>query len=184
MVEILDIWNENGKPTGQSADKAVLHQKGLFHPTVHIWFYTPTPNILLQKRAANKQTFPNQWDVSVAGHVASGETILEGATREIEEEIGLSVKPEDLDLISVRKNVNKFSNGIIDAEFQHVFLCELSVAVEALSIQKEEVDAVRLFSFGELKKCQAHKHPDFSIVPADMEYYTFIMQAINDKLLN
>lgn len=184
MLEILDIWNENGKPTGQSADKALLHQEGLFHPTVHIWFYTPTPNILLQKRAANKQTFPNLWDVSVAGHVASGETVLEGATREIEEEIGLSVKPEDLDLISVRKNVNKFSNGIIDAEFQHVFLCKLPVAIEVLSIQKEEVDAVRLFSFEELKKCQAHKHPDFSIVPANMEYYTFIMQAINDKLLN
>jgi 8-oxo-dGTP pyrophosphatase MutT (NUDIX family) len=116
--------------------------------------------------------------------VASGETVLEGAIREIEEEIGLSVKPEDLDLISVRKNVNKFSNGIIDAEFQHVFLCKLPVAIEGLSIQKEEVDAVRLFSFEELKKCQAHKHPDFSIVPANMEYYTFIMQAINDKLLN
>lgn len=184
MLEILDIWNENGKPTGQSADKAVLHQNGLFHPTVHIWFYTPTPNILLQKRTANKLIFPNLWDVSVAGHVASGETVLEGATREIEEEIGLSVKPEDLNLISVRKNVNKFSNGIIDAEFQHVFLCELSVAIEALRIQKEEVDAVRLFSFVELKQCQAHKHPDFSIVPADMEYYTFIMQAINNKLLN
>ena len=184
MLEILDIWNENGKPTGQSADKAVLHQNGLFHPTVHIWFYTPTPNILLQKRTANKLIFPNLWDVSVAGHVASGETVLEGATREIEEEIGLSVKPEDLNLISVRKNVNKFSNGIIDAEFQHVFLCELSVAIEALRIQKEEVDAVRLFSFVELKQCQAYKHPDFSIVPADMEYYTFIMQAINNKLLN
>ena len=161
-----------------------MHQNGLFHPTVHIWFYTPTPNILLQKRTANKLIFPNLWDVSVAGHVASGETVLEGATREIEEEIGLSVKPEDLNLISVRKNVNKFSNGIIDAEFQHVFLCELSVAIEALRIQKEEVDAVRLFSFVELKQCQAHKHPDFSIVPADMEYYTFIMQAINNKLLN
>lgn len=184
MLEILDIWNENGKPTGQSADKAVLHQNGLFHPTVHIWFYTPTPNILLQKRTANKLIFPNLWDVSVAGHVASGETVLEGATREIEEEIGLSVKPEDLNLISVRKNVNKFSNGIIDAEFQHVFLCELSVAIEALRIQKEEVDAVRLFSFVELKQCQAHKHPDFSIVPADIEYYTFIMQAINNKILN
>jgi hypothetical protein len=61
-------------------------------------------------------------------------------------------------------------------------LCKLPVAIEALSIQKEEVDAVRLFSFEELKKCQAHKHPDFSIVPADMEYYSFVMNAISKKL--
>jgi hypothetical protein len=61
-------------------------------------------------------------------------------------------------------------------------LCELPVGIEAFRIQKEEVDAVRLFSFEELKKCQAHKHPDFSVVPADMEYYSFIMNTILKKL--
>ena len=117
----------------------------------------------------------------ISGYVTSPLTIFMGFLGK--DALGYFVKAPKVAQL-VRKNVNKFSNGIIDAEFQHVFLCKLPVAIEGLSIQKEEVDAVRLFSFEELKKCQAHKHPDFSIVPANMEYYTFIMQAINDKLLN
>ncbi|MGC6525312.1 MAG: NUDIX hydrolase [Flavobacteriaceae bacterium] len=180
MKELLDIWDASGKPTGQVLEKSIAHQKGLFHPTVHVWFYTSTPSLLLQKRGANKETFPNLWDVSVAGHVSSGESILDGALREIKEEIGLQLKSDDLLLIDVRKNINQFSNGIIDCEFQHVFLSELKTGVKDLVIQKEEVDDVRLFSFEEMEICMQQKHPEFKIVPADMSYYKFVM----DKVLN
>ena len=180
MKELLDIWDASGKPTGQVLEKSIAHQKGLFHPTVHVWFYTSTPSLLLQKRGANKETFPNLWDVSVAGHVSSGESILDGALREINEEIGLQLKSDDLLLIDVRKNINQFSNGIIDSEFQHVFLSELKTGVKDLVIQKEEVDDVRLFSFEEMEICMQQKHPEFKIVPADMSYYKFVM----DKVLN
>jgi len=180
LKELLDIWDASGKPTGQVLEKSIAHQKGLFHPTVHVWFYTSTPSLLLQKRGANKETFPNLWDVSVAGHVSSGESILDGALREIKEEIGLQLKSDDLLLIDVRKNINQFSNGIIDCEFQHVFLSELKTGVKDLVIQKEEVDDVRLFSFEEMEICMQQKHPEFKIVPADMSYYKFVM----DKVLN
>jgi len=180
LKELLDIWDASGKPTGQVLEKSIAHQKGLFHPTVHVWFYTSAPSLLLQKRGSNKETFPNLWDVSVAGHVSSGESILDGALREIKEEIGLQLKLDDLLLIDVRKNINQFSNGIIDCEFQHVFLSELKTGVKDLVIQKEEVDDVRLFSFEEMKICMQQKHSEFKIVPADMSYYKFVM----DKVLN
>lgn len=178
MKELLDIWDESGKPTGQVYEKSIAHQKGLFHPTVHVWFYTSAPSLLLQKRGSNKETFPNLWDVSVAGHVSSGESILDGALREIKEEIGLQLKSDDLILIDVRKNINQFSNGIIDCEFQHVFLSELKIGLEHLVIQKEEVDDVRLFSFDEMEICMQKKHSEFKIVPADMSYYKFVMNKV------
>ena len=134
--------------------KDEAHQRGWFHPTVHIWFYTNTPSLLLQKRGLFKQTCPGFWDVSVAGHVSAGETILEGALREVKEEIGLDIKQTDLRLLDVRKNTNRFENGIIDCEFQHVFLAKLDTDVSNLKIQEVEVDAVRLFSFEELQKCR------------------------------
>ncbi|MDG1384280.1 MAG: NUDIX domain-containing protein, partial [Flavobacteriaceae bacterium] len=92
MDEYLDIWNSDGQPTGQSCLKNEAHQNGWFHPTVHIWFYTATPALLLQKRSLTKETFPGFWDVSVAGHVSAGESILEGAIREVKEEIGLNIQ--------------------------------------------------------------------------------------------
>lgn len=178
MDEFLDIWDDFGQPTGQVCNKSLAHQKGFFHPTVHIWFYTSTPSLLLQKRGSNKETFPNLWDVSVAGHVAAGESILEGALREVLEEIGLQLNTDDLRLIDVRKNINQFSNGITDCEFQHVFLAEFKTDIKALKIQTEEVDAVRLFTFDELETCRRKQHPIFSIVPADMNYYRYVMDEV------
>jgi isopentenyl-diphosphate delta-isomerase len=176
--EYLDIWNTDGQPTGKKCLKDEAHQKGWFHPTVHIWFYTNTPSLLLQKRGFSKQTYPGFWDVSVAGHVSAGETILEGALREVKEEIGLDIKQTDLRLLDVRKNTNRFENGIIDCEFQHVFLAKLDTDVSNLKIQEAEVDAVRLFSFEELQQCILKKQPDFTIVPADMRYYQFVMDWV------
>ena len=182
MDEYLDIWDADGQPTGKKCLKDEAHQKGWFHPTVHIWFYTNTPSLLLQKRSLNKQTFPGLWDVSVAGHVIAGESIIDGALREIKEEIGLDIKEIDLILLEVRKNTNRFDNGIIDCEFQHVFLSKLDTAVSNLKIQEAEVDAVRLFSFEELQQCILKKQPDFTIVPADMSYYQFVMDSVLKEL--
>ena len=178
MDEYLDIWNSEGQPTGHTCLKDEAHQNGWFHPTVHLWFYTATPALLLQKRSLTKETFPGFWDVSVAGHVSAGESIIEGALREVEEEIGLNIQEADLTLLDIRKNTNRFDNGIIDCEFQHVFLVKLEVPVSQLRIQESEVDAVRLFSFEELQICKRKLHPTYSIVPADMSYYQFVMDAI------
>ncbi len=178
MEEYLDIWNSEGQPTGKIGTKDEAHQKGLFHPTVHVWFYTPAPALLLQKRSLSKQTFPGFWDVSVAGHVSAGESILEGALREVKEEIGLDIPPSDLVPLDIRKNTNRFENGVIDCEFQHVFLVKLETDVSQLRIQETEVDAVRLFSFEELQNCMLQKHPTYNIVPADMSYYQFVMDAV------
>ena len=63
-------------------------------------------------------------------------------------------------------------------EFQHVFLIKLETTVSHLTIQETEVDDLRLFSFEELKNCMLQKHPIYNIVPADMSYYQFVMDAV------
>ena len=178
MDEYLNIWNSDGQPTGKKCLKDEAHQKGLFHPTVHIWFYSSGHSLLLQKRSLNKEIFPGFWDVSVAGHVSAGESILDGAIREVKEEIGLDIKASDLKPLDIRKNTNRFSNGVIDCEFQHVFLVKLDTELSQLRIQESEVDAIRLFSFEELQQCMLKNHPDFTIVPADMCYYQFVMDWV------
>ncbi|MEP3384912.1 MAG: NUDIX domain-containing protein, partial [Flavobacteriaceae bacterium] len=99
MDELIDILDENGNHVGKTCLKSEAHLKGLFHPTVHIWFYTKDGGILFQKRGKDKKTFPLLWDVSVAGHIGAGEPIIEAAIREVEEEIGLKVLASDLDKI-------------------------------------------------------------------------------------
>ncbi len=58
MDELLDILDTDGNPTGTTAMKSKAHRIGLFHATVHIWFYTSEGELLLQQRGKNKGTHP------------------------------------------------------------------------------------------------------------------------------
>lgn len=182
MDELLDIRDEFGEPTGKTTLKSEAHKRGLFHATVHIWFYTKNGDVLLQKRASSKETFPNFWDVSVAGHVLAGETIEDAAIREVKEEIGIAILKTDLVKIDVRKNINRHPNGIIDCEFQNVFLCKLDVALHKLKKQDDEVEDLRLFTLKKFKYLIAHRNEDFRLVPADYSYYTFVINNITNVL--
>lgn len=179
MQEYIDIWTENGIPTGTNSLKEEAHMNGLFHPTVHIWFYTKNGSILLQQRSKHKETFPSFWDVSVAGHVLSGESILDAAIREVKEEIGLDILENNLNQIDIRKNINKHPNGIIDCEFQHVFLSELKTDTNNLTIQKEEVDGIKLITLKQLGFYTENRNETFKLVPADYTYYSFIIEQVN-----
>lgn len=176
--EYLDILDELGKPTGKICLKSEAHKKGYFHPTVHIWFYTENGQVLFQKRGINKETFPNYWDVSVAGHIIAGETVVEAALREVEEEIGLTIKTSQLHKIDIWKSINIHPNGIKDCEFQNVFLCKLEVTLDELKKQDEEVDGLCLLSLEKFKYFTKHRKEDFKLVPADYSYYKFVIDNI------
>ena len=133
MDELIDILDKHGKPTGASRLKSIAHKEGLYHPTVHIWCYSSTGNILLQQRGKHKETFPLKWDVSVAGHVGAGEPMALGAQREIKEEIGVDLQPERLEKVGVFKSEKHHAPDFIDREFHHVFLCCLD---ETVALQK------------------------------------------------
>ena len=182
MDEYLDILDELGNPIGNTALKSEVHQKGYFHATVHIWFYTETGKVLFQKRGDTKETFPNYWDVSVAGHVMAEETIINAAIREVDEEIGLTIKAPQLNKIDIRKSINMHPNGIKDCEFQNVFLCKLDIALDKLNKQDEEVDDLCLLSLDKFKYFIINRNKDFKLVPADYSYYTFVIDNIINVL--
>ena len=161
--------------------KSEAHRKGLFHPTIHVWFYTPEGQVLFQKRAKNKDTFPSLWDVSVAGHIGAGEDIKEAALREIEEEIGLSVVGSQLEGIGLFKSMQKHSETLIDNEFHHNFLCELKVPLEQLTRQQSEVDDLQLFPLDDFKnRLEENRLEGF--VPHSKSYYMETMDAISKRL--
>lgn len=175
MDEPIDILTATGEHTGKTCLKSEAHQKGLYHQTVHIWFYTDDQRILLQKRASVKKVFPNHWDVSVAGHVGAGEKIEVAAIREVHEEIGLSISENELTKIGFRKDEIVHPNGILDNEFKHIFLCKLHQEVSGLTRQVSEIDDLQLFDFSILKNPE--KHGSF-MVPNINHYYDFIYDHI------
>ena len=182
MEEYVDVMDSNGNYTGEKVPKSVAHNKGLFHPTVHIWFYTRYGYILLQQRGRNKSTFPLLWDVSVAGHVASGESIEAAAIREIEEEIGLKLEEKELDHLGVFKSEHEHHSSLIDREFHYTFLCELKAPLSSLRKQESEVEAIKLlplFTFAE--EVWGLANPQ-RYVPHQRAYYKAVIKALKERL--
>lgn len=178
MDELVDILDSDGKFTGETELKSYAHRLGLFHATVHIWFYTSDGKVLLQKRGKHKDTYPLLWDVSVAGHVGAGEPIELSALREVEEEIGWTISKDQLQKIGVFKSIQKHNNELIDCEFHHTYLCKLKVPLENLQKQESEVEALKLISLNQFMQ----EHQFSTYVPHDLSYYQTIIKSIKEKL--
>ena len=84
-MEIFDIVDEKGIPTGETIERTQAHEKGVRHRTAHIWIVREQDGkaqLLLQKRSAEKDSFPGRFDTSSAGHIQAGDEPEESAIRE------------------------------------------------------------------------------------------------------
>ena len=175
MDELIDILTPEGKSTGKTALKSEAHKNGWFHATAHIWFFTSDKKILLQKRALTKKVFPGIWDISVAGHIGAGEEVLEGAKREVFEEIGLILEDKDFIKIGTRIHQVNHENGIQDNEHHHVFIAELKTPISKLTMQPEEVAGLELW---DLKVLKETKNLENVLLPRFHEYYVTVYNKI------
>ena len=108
MAEYLDIVDENGIPTGETVERETAHAKGIRHRTVHLWLVRKKDGklqVLLQRRAKHKESFPDRYDTSSAGHIPAGSDYRESAIRELFEELGVHAKAEDLVYCGTRRVV-------------------------------------------------------------------------------
>lgn len=175
MDELIDILDSEGNFTGRTCLKSEAHKHGHFHATVHVWLYTRDERVLLQKRSPNKKVFPNLWDISVAGHIAAGEQILDAALREVYEEIGLELRQTDLVKIGIRKHQVSHANGIQDNEIHHVFIAELKTDLSDLTVQEEEVAGLELFDLSILSNT---KNLENVLLPRFHDYYCKVQEKI------
>ena len=67
-MEYLDILDENGNKTGESRPRSEVHSKGYWHKGIHVWIINSNKELLVQRRSANKDVYPNKLHISVAGH--------------------------------------------------------------------------------------------------------------------
>src|SRR4030042_2516072 len=94
--ELLIQVDEHNNVIG-SISRGEAHEKqGVFYRTIYVLVKDENDKVLTQQRSATKDLYPNCWDLSVGGHVNFGKTFEETAVRELDEEIGLDLKKEDL----------------------------------------------------------------------------------------
>lgn len=171
-MEIFDIVDENGIPTGETIQRTVAHDKGIRHRTAHIWIVRNTDNgceVLLQQRSYNKDSFPGRYDTSSAGHIRAGDEPLDSALRELGEELGIKAEPAALTYIGkfpIQYEREFFGKPFRDCEVAFVYLYTEPVDINALTLQADEVESVKWFAIDEVYKACVNHSPEFC-VPVD-----------------
>ncbi|MBQ2640398.1 MAG: NUDIX domain-containing protein [Lachnospiraceae bacterium] len=106
--------------------------------------------VLLQKRSACKDSNPGCYDISSAGHLASGDVPLEGAVRELREELGLVMDPEDLHYVGRHRGSFQapfYGRMFRDNELSSVYVITREIEDAQLVLQEDEVESVRWMDY-------------------------------------
>lgn len=162
-MEIFDIVDEQGNPTGDTVERSEAHANGIRHRTAHIWIARKVGDkwqVLLQKRAQTKDSFPGRYDTSSAGHIQAGDEPLESAIRELAEELGIHAAPEQLEFAGTFRiqYEKEFHNKLFkDNEIAFVYVYLGEVDIHRVSVQEEELECVEWFDLDETyNECLVH----------------------------
>ena len=131
-LELWDILDENGNKTGKTIERGKPTKKGEYNLVVHVWIQNSEGEYLIQKRAANK-TYSLLW-AATGGHAITGDDSLRAALREVKEELGLDLSPDNgVRLFRIKRDY--FDNP----DFLDVWLFKENVDINSLTFHPDEV---------------------------------------------
>ena len=126
--------NHYKNKTGRFHKRGLPLNKDDYHIIIHAWVVNSNDEVIITKRHESKRICPNMWECT-EGSILAGESSVEGAVRELEEEIGLSFKKEEA--VFLTSFVLEESNTIVDS-----FMFRRDVKIEDLVLQENEVSDV------------------------------------------
>ncbi len=130
MEELWDLYEKERIPTGQTVVRGESFPEELLRVVIHIAVINSAGKMLIQRRQPFKHGWPGMWDVTVGGHILSGETSAQGAQRELFEELGIQA---DMSRMRPSFTVN-FRSG-----FDDYYILQMDTELRALKLQPEEV---------------------------------------------
>lgn len=158
-MELFDVRNPDGSPSGIVRERGVAHREGSLHATVHIWVVRENDksgfDVLLQKRSASKDSHPGFYDISSAGHIAAGEDYLPSAVRELSEELGISASESELQYVGIHRGGFEdvfYGRSFKDEELSAVYVYAEPVRAGELRLQESEVEEVVWIDYEECRK--------------------------------
>ena len=139
-MEMVDKLNNKRQSLNKTTER-LEKIDGEYRQSVHTWIMNSNGEFLIQKRTPNKRTFPNKWS-QTGGGVNEGETTLEAALRECNEELGITINPDNMEFILSFKR--KY-------DFVDVWLVKQDFNIDELVLQEEEVSEVKWATIDEIR---------------------------------
>lgn len=141
-MELIDLYDSKRNNLNKTWERQseVEPPKGEYKLNVHTWIINDNNQLLIQKRGATVRRHPNKWNFT-GGAVDTGEKSIDGAKREVQEELGIDIYDLEL-LISFRR----------EHDFVDVWVGKSNVELSKLNVSKREVQEVRWVSIDELEE--------------------------------
>lgn len=98
-------------------EKMEAHEKGVLHRAFSVIIWNERGEMLLQQRALNKYHSGGLWTNACCSHPRPGESVVEAATRRLNEEMGIHA---DLKIKNHFIYKAEFGNGLIEHELDYV----------------------------------------------------------------
>lgn len=131
-MEKRDLYDINRNLTGETIYKGEAIPEGKYIIVVLVMIQNSKGEFLIQKRSKQK----DGKYAATGGHVKTGQTSIEGMMEEIQEEIGLTVKAEELECIYTQR----FDEGQV---FFDLYYMKKDLELSELVLQEEKVELVQ-----------------------------------------
>lgn len=138
-MEYSDVYDANRNLTGRRHLRGTPWKKGEYGLIVCVWVYDGKGNILMTRRAPEK-SFPGTWENS-GGAAQAGETSRQAIARELYEETGIRVDPEEFELLDSRRDRDAFFD---------FYALQNDTPVEKIVLLPGETTDVKWVSFQEI----------------------------------
>ena len=148
-AEIWDLYDENRKLLGKDHVRGEQLPIDGYHLVVHVWIRNSKGEYLIAQRSANRPTFPLVWEC-VDGSVIKGEDSLQGALREVKEEVGVDLLPEKGQVIL--SDIKKIELGKVVNKIVDVWLFEYDGEVDLSNATTDEVAQVAWMNRKQIKE--------------------------------
>ena len=96
------------------------------------------------------------------GHLSAGDDSITGAIRELAEELGLKVKPEDLHFLLASKRMTRPAPDFINNSFDDLYIYFTNLELNQFVMQKSEISALKYVSLDELKSMVREHNSDLA----------------------
>lgn len=141
MSEQWDLVDGERRPLGKTHVRGEQLAADTYHTVIEVFTFDADGRVLLSQRHPDK-TYPLLWE-GTGGSILAGETSRDGAVRELGEEIGLSIEPDQLEWVATLRRETYFLD-------LYRYRSETPLDLERLVLQTDEVIAVRLVEWSDM----------------------------------
>ena len=148
-AEIWDLYDENRELLGKDHVRGEQLPIDGYHLVVHVWIRNSKGEYLIAQRSANRQTYPLMWEC-VDGSVIKGEDSLQGALREVKEEVGVDLLPKKGHVIL--SDIKKIEFGKVLNKIVDIWLFKYDGEVDLSNATTDEVAQVAWMNRSQIKE--------------------------------